>query len=264
MTEFSGSERTVAGYLMAEVLERQPRGGARPAAAHVRPGAGQRAARRRPDRQHGLGADPAAARGRERVRRLARRRTIVVPLPPPASPTCCTSSCGGRPRRLIDSLHRAAARVVRGARLRGRGDPARAGRGRLAPRRPPACRQRPSASSSTAARRPPRAARRLPGRRARQAMRSWRSRSPRAGSTRACSTRAPHTSPPRSGWPTPCRPSGGGCFDLQLAGARGSALACQRGDLATARGGDAGHGGAARGAAARRAGAAATTCAPPR
>ena len=42
--EFSGTERTVAEYLLAEVLDRQREAGAAAAAAHQRAGAGQRRA----------------------------------------------------------------------------------------------------------------------------------------------------------------------------------------------------------------------------
>ena len=42
--EFSGSERTVAEYLLAEVLDRQPAAGAAAAAADLDPGAGERGA----------------------------------------------------------------------------------------------------------------------------------------------------------------------------------------------------------------------------
>ena len=48
--EFSGSERTVAEYLLAEVLDRQSEPGAAAAAADLHPGAGQRGAGRAADR----------------------------------------------------------------------------------------------------------------------------------------------------------------------------------------------------------------------
>ena len=80
--EFSGSERTVAGYLLAEVLERQPPEVRElllrtslldrvsgPLADFLTGGSGSR-------------ADPAEPRGRERVRHAARRGPVVVPLPP--------------------------------------------------------------------------------------------------------------------------------------------------------------------------------------
>ena len=58
-------------------------GGARPALAHVGPGARQRAAGRRAHRWHGGRGDPPAARRPERLRHRTRRRPYVVPLPPP-------------------------------------------------------------------------------------------------------------------------------------------------------------------------------------
>ena len=48
VTEFSGSERTVAGYLLAEVLERQPPEVREMLVAHLGARAGVRAARRLP------------------------------------------------------------------------------------------------------------------------------------------------------------------------------------------------------------------------
>ena len=57
--EFSGTERTVAEYLLAEVLDRQPGAGAAAVAAHLHPGPSQR------------GAGPPADRGRRRRAGLA-------------------------------------------------------------------------------------------------------------------------------------------------------------------------------------------------
>ena len=71
VAEFSGTDRTVADYLLAEMLERQP--------AEVQDlllrtsllGPGQRRAGRPADRAAGLGTDLAGTRGRERVRGIA-------------------------------------------------------------------------------------------------------------------------------------------------------------------------------------------------
>ena len=69
VTEFSGSERTVAGYLLAEVLERQPAGGPRSAAAHVNARPRERAAGRLPHRRaRDLSAILQEPRGCKRVR----------------------------------------------------------------------------------------------------------------------------------------------------------------------------------------------------
>ena len=81
--EFSGSERTVAEYLLAEVLDRQTEAGAAAAAAHQRPGAGQRRAGRPADRRQRRGAGAAGPGGGERVRGVAGRGAVLVPLPPP-------------------------------------------------------------------------------------------------------------------------------------------------------------------------------------
>ena len=105
VAEFSGSDRTVAEYLIAEMLERQPddvqdlllrTSPARP---------GQRRAGRPADRPPGLGTDPAESRRRERVRRIARPRAHLVPLPPPvrgsaaagAAPDAARRSAGAAP-----------------------------------------------------------------------------------------------------------------------------------------------------------------------
>ena len=81
--EFCGSERTVAGYLLAEVLEPPAGRGPRSAAPHLDSRPGERTAGRLP---HGLirvRAGSAGPRGRQSLRHLARRGAVVVPLPPP-------------------------------------------------------------------------------------------------------------------------------------------------------------------------------------
>ena len=84
VAEFSGSDRTVAEYLLAEMLDRQPRRRPGSAPAHVAAGPRQRRAGRPADRTAWLGTDPAGPRGRQRVRRIAGPRARLVPLPPPA------------------------------------------------------------------------------------------------------------------------------------------------------------------------------------
>ena len=78
--EFSGSERTVAEYLLAEVLERQSEEGPAAAAADFGAGAGQWRARRPVDWRFRRGADLAGPGGGRRVRRVAGRAPVMVPL----------------------------------------------------------------------------------------------------------------------------------------------------------------------------------------
>ena len=111
VAEFSGSDRTVAEYLLAEMLERQPRRRPGSAPAHLPARPGQRRAGRPADRPPGLGTDPAGSRGRERVRRIAGPRAHLVPLPPPvrgspaagAAPDAARGSTGAAPagRRVV-------------------------------------------------------------------------------------------------------------------------------------------------------------------
>jgi LuxR family transcriptional regulator, maltose regulon positive regulatory protein len=96
--EFSGSERTVAGYLLAEVLERQSPEGAAAAAAHQRAGAGQRAAGGPADRGQRRGAGVAGPGGGERVRSGGGRAAVVVPLPPPVRRPAAAGAAPHRPR----------------------------------------------------------------------------------------------------------------------------------------------------------------------
>ena len=71
VSEFSGSERTIARLPAGGGARVPAAGGARSAVAHVGPGARQRTAGRRADRRLGLRADPPGARGRQRVRERA-------------------------------------------------------------------------------------------------------------------------------------------------------------------------------------------------
>ena len=130
VAEFSGSDRTVAEYLLAEMLERQPpevqdlllrTSAARP---------GQRRAGRSADRPAGLGADPAGAGGRERVRRIAGRRADLVPLPPPAGgfPAAGAAPDAARGRTGTAPAGR---RMAHQPRPGGRGRPAHPGGGGL-------------------------------------------------------------------------------------------------------------------------------------
>ncbi len=183
------------------------RGGAAAAAAHVDPRAGERPARRRPRRSLRLGADPARARASERLRRLARRRAVVVPLPPPLRRPPAPGAAPDRAGR-----RRAAApgcgRVVRGARVRGRRDPARPGRRGLVARRPPARRPHRPASCSRARTRP--SARCWPrSRRMRSPIRSWTWSSRVINWSAGRSTTRRRTSPSPSGTPPRCPTSGG-------------------------------------------------------
>ena len=102
VSEFSGSERTVAGYLRAEVLERQP---ADVRELLLRTSILERVSGPLADHVAGCSGserDLSGAGRRQRVRDLARRRTIVVSLPPPVRATCSSSSCGGLSRRSSD------------------------------------------------------------------------------------------------------------------------------------------------------------------
>ena len=133
VAEFSGSERTVAAYLLAEVLERQP---AEVRDLLLRTSILDRVSGPLADfltGGSGSEAHPAATRGRERVRVLARRGPNVVPLPPSVRRPAPARAAAARS---VDD--RAASprsrRVVRAARRHGGGDPPCAGGGRLADR----------------------------------------------------------------------------------------------------------------------------------
>ena len=123
VSEFSGSERTVAGYLLAEVLERQPpevRDLLLRTAILERVSGPLADALTGGDRVRG---DPPAARGPERLRHRTRRRPDLVPLPPPvrrsAAPGAAAHRAGDHP---VAAPRRG--RLARGARRRDRGRPA--------------------------------------------------------------------------------------------------------------------------------------------
>ena len=185
VTEFSGSERTVAAYLLAEVLEGQP---AEVRDLLLRTSILDRVSGPLADfltGGSGSEAHPAAARRRERVRVVGRRRPVVVPLSPSVRRPLAARAAAARPAT-IGAAPPGGRRVARGARRHGRGDPPRAGGGRLAGRVAHARRQlrqpglrRPPGDASRPAGRP---SRRMPPTRTR----SSRSPSRRPGSTTAC------------------------------------------------------------------------------
>ena len=90
VAEFSGSDRTVAEYLIAEMVERQPPDVQdlllRTSLLDRVNGALGRPA----DRPAGLGTDPAGPRGRERVRRIR-----STPGAPGSATTACSPICSG-------------------------------------------------------------------------------------------------------------------------------------------------------------------------
>ena len=168
MREFSGSERTVADYLLAEVLERQPaevrelllrtsilERVSGPLADVLTGGSGSERILQQLEDANAFVASLDAGRSWFRYHhlfadllRLELRRTAPA---------------------IVAPLHRAAAALVRGARRRRRGDPPRAGRGGLAARRPPARRRLRRPRPRRPRRDPARAARRVPARRGRRA-----------------------------------------------------------------------------------------------
>jgi LuxR family maltose regulon positive regulatory protein len=137
VAEFSGSDRTVAEYLIAEMLERQP-GDVKDLLLRTS----------LLDRVNGELADLLTGRPgserilldleeRERVRRLARPRADVVSLPPPVRGSAATGAAPDAARRGAGAAP-AGGRVVHPAGPGCRRDPAHPGGGRLAPRGPAA------------------------------------------------------------------------------------------------------------------------------
>ena len=135
VAEFSGSERTVADYLLAEVLQREPEDTRR---LLLRTSILERVSGPLADvlvDATGSETDPARARAGERLRGRSRRRADVVPLSRalrrPAAPRAAPHRTGLRGR-----VAQTRSRVAGGARAGGRRDPARAGRRGLAACRP--------------------------------------------------------------------------------------------------------------------------------
>jgi len=90
VTEFSGSDRTVAEYLLVEMLDCQPPDVQDLLLRTSLLDQGQRRTGRSADRSAWLGTDPAESRRRECVRRIAGPRARVVS----ATTTCSRISCG--------------------------------------------------------------------------------------------------------------------------------------------------------------------------
>ena len=109
VTEFSGSERNVAAYLLAEVLERQTPEVREHAVAHLDARAGVWSAGRFPDRRRGRRADAAGARGRERVRDLRWMQGGLGFATTISSRTCLQLELRRAAPAMVGSLHRAAA-----------------------------------------------------------------------------------------------------------------------------------------------------------
>ena len=96
--EFSGSERTVAEYLLAEVLERQTEEVRR---LLLRTSILERVNGELADLLTGDSGGErvlAGSGGGQRVRSVAGRGAVVVPLPPAVRRTCCSWSCGAPSR----------------------------------------------------------------------------------------------------------------------------------------------------------------------
>ena len=161
--EFSGSERTVAEYLLAEVLERQRDEVRR---LLLRTSVLERVTGPLADAlTGGSGGERmlAGAGGGERVRGIAGRGAVLVPLPPPVRRPAAAGAAAHRAGR----GHRAArgsSRVVRGARVPGGGDPPRPGGAGLGPGRPAARRSLARPAPGRAGRHRARAPGRVPRR----------------------------------------------------------------------------------------------------
>ena len=161
---FCGSERTVAEYLLAEVLDRQSEEVRRLLLRTSRPGAGQRRAGRPADRGSGRGAGAAGPGGGERVRGVAGRGAGPGSATTTCSPACCSWSCAAPQPGEVTALHAAAAGW-----LAGHGFPVEAVRhaqaaAGLGAGRPAAGRSLAGPASGRAGRDRARAAGRVPGR----------------------------------------------------------------------------------------------------
>ena len=108
VAEFSGSDRMVTEYLLAEMLDRQP---ADVQDLLLRTSLLDRVNGEladRADRPRGLGTDPAESRRCERVCRIAGPRADVVPLPPPVRGSPAAGAAPD-PAQEVPELHRRAA-----------------------------------------------------------------------------------------------------------------------------------------------------------
>ena len=161
--EFSGSERTVAEYLLAEVLERQSEEVRR---LLLRTSVLERVNGELADLltgDSGGGAGAAGAGGGERVRGRAGRGAVLVPLPPAVRRPAAAGAAphrAGRGRRAAPGGRR----LVRRARVPGGGGPPRPGGAGLGPGRPAARRSLARPAPGRAGRHHARAAGRVPRR----------------------------------------------------------------------------------------------------
>ena len=125
---FTGSHRFVLDYLVEEVLDRPAGRRTRVPARHLRARPADRRPLRRADRPRRRSADAGDPGAREPVRRPARRRAPVVPLPPPVRRRAARPAGRPAPRPGRRPARRGQP-VVRRARHAGRCRPARDRRG---------------------------------------------------------------------------------------------------------------------------------------
>ena len=115
-----GSERTVAEYLLAEVLDRQPRAGPAAAAAYLGAGTGERRTGRPADRGLGWGAALAATGAGQHVRGRAGCAAVLVPLPPAVRRPAAAGAAGQRAGRTARAARRRRAAGTRNTGTRSR------------------------------------------------------------------------------------------------------------------------------------------------
>ena len=131
VTEFSGSERTVAGYLLAEVLERQP---AEVRELLLRTSILERVSGPLADHLTGGSGSERILQELEDANAFVTstgRRAVVVSLPPPVRRPAAAGAAARSSPAMAGSLHRAAAQWHEQHGGRRRGDPPRAGGARL-------------------------------------------------------------------------------------------------------------------------------------